>query len=296
MTLFLKVSNYNIGIIVIIMSYDIPLREFDMSRIKSTNMCVFIGKRNTGKSFLIRDLLYHHKDLPLGTVLSGTEAANGFYKNMVPELFIHHDYSPEVLHNVVRRQAIMKYRLEDKPGSLDPRAFLIMDDLMYDSRKWIKDPNVKMLFFNGRHWDLFFMLSLQSPLAIPPELRANIDFTFILREPNFSNRKRLYEHYAGMFPSFDSFCSAMNSMTDDFGCLVIDNTVKSNRPENQVFWYKAKDHPDFRVGSPQFWDPKRNQELRRQRREAMMAEPTAEDVGRKNGKKFNVRKVVENKG
>ena len=277
------------------MSYDIPLREFDMSRVKNTNMCAFIGKRNTGKSFLIRDLLFHHKDLPLGTVLSGTEAANGFYCNMVPELFIHHDYSPEVLHNVVRRQAIMKYKLDEKPGSLDPRAFLIMDDLMHDSRKWIKDTNVKMLFFNGRHWDLLFLLSMQSPLAIPPELRANIDFVFLMREPNYSNRKRLYEHYAGMFPSFESFCSAMNSCTQDYGCLVIDNTCRTNNIEHMCFWYKAKAHSDFRVGSAQFWDVKRNQELRRQRRESMIAEPS-EDVGRKNSKKYSVRKIENNKG
>jgi hypothetical protein len=275
---------------------DVALQEFDISRVKSTHVCVFIGKRNTGKSFLIRDLMYHHRDLPLGTVISGTEAANKFFGDMVPELFLHHDYSPEVLHNVIRRQHIMKYKLEENPGSLDPRAFLIMDDLMYDSKVWIKDPNVKTAFFNGRHWSLFFLLSLQAPLGIPPELRTNIDFTFLLREANMSNRKRLYEHYAGMFGSLDVFSQVMNQCTEDFGCLVIDNTTKSNKIEDQVFWYKAKPHEDFKIGSPQFWDPRRNAELRRQRREAAIAGPsTKEDIGRKrsvNSSNVCVRKVT----
>ena len=28
---------------------------------------------------LVRDLLYYHQDIPIGTVISGTEAGNGFY-------------------------------------------------------------------------------------------------------------------------------------------------------------------------------------------------------------------------
>ena len=54
---------------------------------------VLIGRRDTGKSFLVRDLLYYHQDIPIGTVISGTEAGNGFYGGMVPKLFIHDEYN-----------------------------------------------------------------------------------------------------------------------------------------------------------------------------------------------------------
>ena len=43
---------------------------------------VLIGRRDTGKSFLVRDLLYYQQDIPIGTVISGTEAGNGFYGSM----------------------------------------------------------------------------------------------------------------------------------------------------------------------------------------------------------------------
>ena len=49
-------------------------------------MVVLIGKRDTGKSFLCRDILYHHRDVPVGQVISGTEGANQFYQKMVPKL------------------------------------------------------------------------------------------------------------------------------------------------------------------------------------------------------------------
>jgi hypothetical protein len=37
---------------------------------------VLIGRRDTGKSYLGETS--HHRDVPIGTVISGTEAGNGF--------------------------------------------------------------------------------------------------------------------------------------------------------------------------------------------------------------------------
>lgn len=248
---------------------ELTLQKFDMNRIKDDNIVVFIGKRNTGKSFLIRDMLWHHSDIPMGVVISGTESANGFYNKMVPEMFIHHDFTPEIVSNVMRRQMLMTDKIESGE-KIDPRAFVIFDDLMFDSKEWIRDRTVKEMFFNGRHYKIFFMISMQYPLGIPPELRTNIDFIFLLREPYMSNRKRLYEHYAGMFESLDKFSQVMNQCTEDYECLVIDNTTKSNKITDQVYWYKAENHGDFKLGSQQFWDTKKNDEIRRRRKEARL--------------------------
>ena len=36
--------------------------------------------------------------------------------------------------------------------------------------------------------------------------------------------------------------------------LVIHNNSKSNKIEDQVFWYKAESHEEFKLGSPEFWN------------------------------------------
>jgi hypothetical protein len=95
---------------------------------------------------------------------------------------------------------------------------------------------------------------MQYPLGIPPTLRTNIDYVFILREPYIANRKRIYENYAGMFPTFESFCQVMDQCTENYECLVINNGAKSNRITDQVFWYKADSHNDFKLGSKEFWE------------------------------------------
>jgi len=235
----------------------LELKKFDMNMITDDKVVVFIGKRETGKSFLVKDLLYHHSDVPVGTVISGTEGANAFYSKIMPSIFIHGEYRPEIILNVVKRQkkiitSIQKEIAELGNSNIDPRAFIILDDCLYD-KSWIRNSNVRSLFMNGRHYKIMFIITMQYALGIPPNLRTNIDFVFILRENYYSNRKRLYEQYAGMFPTFDIFCQVMDQCTENYECVVINNNAKSNKLEDQVFWYKAEEHNEFQLGAPQFW-------------------------------------------
>jgi hypothetical protein len=56
-----------------------------------------------------------------------------------------------------------------------------------------------------------------------------------------------------MFPTFEMFCQVMDQCTEDYECLVINNNSKSNKLHDQVYWYKAESHPDFKIGGPEFW-------------------------------------------
>lgn len=236
----------------------LELKKFDITSIDDDKVVVMIGKRNTGKSFLIKDLLYYNNHFQLGTVISGTESANHFYGSMIPKMFIHDEYKPKIIDNVVKRQKHVLKKITKETttygnSSIDPKSFLILDDCLYDS-SWTKDINVRALFMNGRHLKMFFIISMQYPLGITPNLRTNIDYVFILRENIVANRKRIYDNYAGMFPTFEVFCQVMDQCTENFECLVINNTTKSNKLEDNVFWYKATTHPSFKICNQTFWD------------------------------------------
>jgi hypothetical protein len=242
----------------------LELKKFDMKNISfkpnenKGPVVVLIGKRDTGKSFLVRDLLYYHQDIPIGTVISGTEEGNGFYTKMVPKLFIHNEYNTAIIENVLKRQRTVlkqiKKEMESfKRSTIDGRAFVILDDCLFDS-SWTRDKMMRLLFLNGRHWKIMLIITMQYPLGIPPMLRTNVDYVFILRDNYIANRKRIYENYAGMFPTFESFCQVMDQCTENYECLVINNNSKSNKLQDQVFWYKAENHNDFRLGSKEFWE------------------------------------------
>ena len=246
----------------------LELKKFDMRSItfrpneNKGPVIVLIGRRDTGKSFLVKDMLYFHQDIPIGTVISGTEAGNGFYSEHVPKLFIHDEYSSVLVENVLRRQkaALKQVNEEIKQygGSrTDPRTFIILDDCLYD-QTWTRDKLMRLLFMNGRHWKVMLIITMQYPLGVPPVLRTNIDYVFILREPVLTNRKRIWENYASMFPTLESFCAVMDQTTENYECLVINNNAKSNKLTDMIFWYKAENRPNYKLGAKEFWELSNN--------------------------------------
>ena len=242
----------------------LELKKFEMNHISfkpdenKGPVIVLIGRRDTGKSYLVRDLLFYHQDIPIGTVISGTEAGNGFFGEHVPKLFIHNEYNASIIENILKRQKTVLKQIKKeqelyKKSTIDPRAFVILDDCLYDAT-WTRDKVMRLLFMNGRHWKMMLIITMQYPLGIPPNLRTNIDYVFLLREPYISNRKKIYENYAGMFPTFESFCQVMDQCTENYECLVINNNCKSNKLTEQIFWYKAAHHKPFKLGAKEFWE------------------------------------------
>ena len=80
------------------------VEKFKPEKMADDKVCVFIGKRNTGKSTLVTDILYHKKHLPAGIVLSATEEGNHYYQQYIPDLFIYGDYDKEAIERVMDRQ------------------------------------------------------------------------------------------------------------------------------------------------------------------------------------------------
>jgi hypothetical protein len=181
------------------------LQKFDMNMIKDHSVILFIGKRGVGKSI---DYLYHHREFPLGTVISPTDN----HRPHVPPICIHVEYTPELLELILRRQKDVcsefheAKSMERSPSTIDPRAFVILDDCMTDDNEWIKDKNIKWIFMNGCFAQITFILTMQYCMGFTPNLRASVDYVFICKETNLDIQRRLYEHYAGMFRNV-SLCS-----------------------------------------------------------------------------------------
>jgi hypothetical protein len=252
----------------------LTLKHFDLNWITNDSICVAIGKRRSGKSVLIEDILHHKRDIPIGMAISPTEELNKCYSNFMPSIFIYNKYDEAIIANIIKRQTIMVKRLR-KDRTIDERSFLILDDCLYDD-KWARDRYMRYLFMNGRHLKLFVMITMQYPLGVPPTLRTNIDFVFLHRENIVSNRKRLYQNYAGMFPTFEMFCGVLDQCTENFGILVIMNCSRSNKLEDTVFWYRAEMHEPFKMMDESLWVKAAEQEMEQRKARNILSD--VEDV------------------
>jgi len=237
---------------------DVYIKELDVNMIAPNSQTmnrpeqggskiVVIGKPGTGKTTLITSLLYEKRDIfPVALIMSGTEDSNGHYKRIVPSTFVYNRLEEKKIEDFVVRQKIAKKHITN------PWAILLLDDCT-DDPKLFNKPLFQGLYKNGRHWKMWFILSLQYCMDIKPVIRTNVDGVFILRETNLRNRKLLWENYAGVIPDFSMFCSILDQVTSDYTALYIHNATTSNKLEDCLFWYRAKEiPPDFRLGSKDF--------------------------------------------
>lgn len=227
------------------------LREFDPATMLPDNATAFfVGKRGGGKTTLVANIMKAKQHLPYGVVVSATEEANEYWAKHVPARFIHKKYNKGITSRAIAMQrALAKSAGQDETTPM----FMLYDDIMYD-RSFPNDEETRELFMNGRHYKIFLMLTAQYCMDLPPALRANIDFVFILQDHIQRNKDRLYQCYAGVFSNYADFLAVLEKYTSGYGCIVIDNTARSNKVDDVVFWYRAdKDPGDFRVGGDHYW-------------------------------------------
>jgi hypothetical protein len=234
----------------------LQIKRFNIQTMAPHCTIAMIAKRATGKSFLTREIMFQKRNIGSAVAISRTEKLNSFYSEFIPNSYIYPEYSSDILSRIYERQSQInednKDRIKLGKRKKDDTLMLIMDDCMSSKGTWLKDPNILELFFNGRHHHISFILTMQYSVGIPPELRSNFDYIFLLAEDKINNRKRLYEHYAGIFPTFDIFQQVFSQVTDNYGVLVIDNRIQSKNITDKIFWYKAKEVPPFKVGNSKF--------------------------------------------
>lgn len=220
----------------------LPIKEFKLTDMCRNPSIVLIAKKGSGKSVVTRAIVQRFKDVPVGVVLSKTDRFDGFYGDFVKDSYIYYEYKSSIIQRLLTRQEIMmeKNKMKKAQGKrIDDRAFLVMDDCLSDRKIWMKDTLIDELLYNGRHYHIMYILTMQYSLGITPNLRTNFDYIFLLADDFQSNIKRIYDHYAGMFPTFDAFRQVFRQLTADFGCMVIVNRGARADFLDKVFYFKA---------------------------------------------------------
>jgi hypothetical protein len=237
----------------------VVINTFDPTKMVAHPSIIIIAKRGSGKSVLCKALLQLYKDIPVGIIISPTDRMNCFYGDFFPQVFIHYNYRSSKIQKILQRQLYitkLSKELKLKKKKIDTRCFIIMDDCLADNGTWAKDQPVRELLMNGRHYHIMYILIMQYPLGIKPDLRSQFDYIFLLAEDFISNQKRMHDHYAGMFPDFKSFQQVYRQLTNDFGAMVIVNRGARLHFNDKVFFYKAPviDDSSLTFGCKQFND------------------------------------------
>eukprot|EP00741_Cyanophora_paradoxa_P016746 tig00020936_g16174.t1 len=210
------------------------LKWFDVNTVKPDATVVCVGKRRTGKSFFLRDLMFNLSGtFPGGIVISQTDRLNG------------------------RQQAIMQHNksedvLAGKEDPVDPRFFVLLDDVISDSRLRY-DEALNELFVAGRHYKIMTLITTQYAKGINPVLRSNTDLAVIFKCSQAMQREALAKEWGDII-SQRAFYYLLDKYTQDNHCLIIDSSNNSTNPLDVLYVYKAEEPPPFRIGSKEYWE------------------------------------------
>ena len=149
---------------------------FGLERFKSEDIVehaaiCMVAKRASGKSWIVRDILYQKRHYAAGMIICPTDRMSNFYDDFFPSSFIHYEYTSELLGSLFARQTKIidesRKRVAAGKKPLDTRVILVMDDCLANKNIWIKDKNIAELMQNGRHYHITFILTMQYSLGIP---------------------------------------------------------------------------------------------------------------------------------
>lgn len=214
---------------------------------------LILGPRGTGKSVMLLDLLRktgnstemsRDVDKPpydYARAFTATVSTAHELEKYIPSAFVHRDgYDFDVADRFLEDAVLISspdHNVE-YVSRRRRRGLLVMDDCMFDNRV-MQTQTQRCLALNARHYKLTVFNTTQYAMAVPPVIRANIDYVIALRDTTVANRKKLYEHYYGCFSSFQQFEQVFAAVTANFGALVLDRTAASGNLEDQIRWYRA---------------------------------------------------------
>lgn len=209
--------------------------KLDVECIPAQGVCVFVGRTNTGKTLLMRDIMaYKCRNFKKCVVMTGSSTSASDFAQHVPACFVYDGFREDVLEKIVDKQD-----RDQKLGRCKHIA-IILDDLAYLATHIKSCEVIKRIMFNGRQYKILLFLSMQYCKLFPPDFRSNINFVFCTFEKNPLNRRHVFEAFNNVFRDYDAFDRAMCALTKDYRAIVLDNcSSKSMAIADNVFWYKA---------------------------------------------------------
>jgi len=222
----------------------VRVKKFDPETIKKDRISLIVGKRGSGKSSLLKDLLFSMRDrFDFCMAMCPTMESANMLKSCMPESCVYSRFSPGKIDLLV--QTAREFAAKNK----ERHFLLVLDDVFYD-KSICRSQSFRFLFFNGRHVRVTVILLLQYLVDLPPDLRSNVDYIFSMRETVLANRLKLYKMFFGVFGSFEDFCAVFERCTQNYECICLDNTLQSTGVADCIFWYKARLEMDkFRLGA-----------------------------------------------
>jgi hypothetical protein len=210
------------------------------------------GMTGTGKSWLIKYILYKlRKVLTCVWVFSHTKS-NGFYQQFLPNHLIVRRYDPDLIDRITQLQEV-----RSSIRGINPHVAIILDDVASEVGLRYEEATRK-LAMEGRHQDILTIMTSQHYSTIPTQVRTNARWAAVFNTDHQPTARYIFEEITGVdFISFEAWYLTLQEHTKDHRCLIIHRNPEL-RGKERYFTFKAPDLSKtyFHVGYPFAWRAK----------------------------------------
>ena len=219
------------------------IKEWDISSIPDSVIILLVGKRGSGKTTLLMDLLYHLRDrFDAGIAVAPTMTTTKLFRRCMCDSLIYEDMesADQVISMLTDVQGMFA---EGEDGGRARKLYFVADDCMFD-KKAFRTETIKKILFNGRHYSITFINTVQYLMTADTTLRSQVDYLLVVGEPTPETREKMWEiFFKCVFdPTADGkklFYLTLKKLTTDHKCLVLDNKTTKKGIAEKIFWYKA---------------------------------------------------------
>lgn len=135
----------------------------------------------------------------------------------------------DLSHSQTDVQTLMQSIIDAQELSGDEELKFIVTDLYVTLNGNKQSEVLETLMFESKKRNIGTIFHTQYSMGLGTRFRNQLDHIFMHDEDYHSNKRRLYEHYAGMFPSYTQFDNHFKTYTNNFSSMVI-----TNRPGKDV--------------------------------------------------------------
>ena len=206
----------------------------------------------------MRDILFKlRKRVYDGRIYSGTYDEEHPWEKYLPKHMVNYmlnggDFPEDNLIDAMCTQEKRK-TIAEKYKKEAVNTMYVFEDLEFMKPSLFNCEPIRTIAFNGRWKRCFGLFAIQYIMEIKMAIRGMFDYAFFSFESSNKVRDRIYTNFFGCIESRKMFDDIFQECTKNFGVIVVDLRSRSYKIEDNVFWYRASDHKQFRVGVPEIW-------------------------------------------
>lgn len=228
----------------------VSFQPFNFTQVEPGKTWLFIGKRGSGKTTTLLDVLYHTRsitDVPF--VMCPTVKTLQQYRRHIPTML-----TQKSTCDLDKLQTIMTLCSNMVEKEKNRNVTIITDDTMFDAKP-MRSKQMRELHMNGRHLKCTYFNAIQWCMDMVPAMRSQIDYVVCMYEPNPKYRKKLHENFFSILP-YKDFNKTFLALTSNYGAIVLDNTKQDRALNEYIFFHRVLKQDltrDFKIGMPIFW-------------------------------------------